>query len=445
MENIVQDKIGHAAYGIYAALNALAFLLIVIVDLGLNQFLTKKFASEVHLDSNKLSTFFSFKIVLAIIYPFVMMLVGYLLGYSHQELFILLLISISYSFYQLIMYIRAKFQASQFFTLDSLASVSDKTLLIVFTIVLLIAGITLDNYIEARLLAMLLSLIIVLIPATRIYSFKAFSFRWNHKDWKGILKQTYPFAFITVLFSIHDKIDQVMIERMLGEEASGLYAGAYRWVDAFMMFLWIILPMFFARFAYLKNNPKELSSTLTMSQIVSGVPMIFVSCFVWFHGEQLFFLLGKSSPVEIIEMTLCLKILFIAVCIHAFFACLGTLLSAAGGENYINRMLIVSIGMNVVLNYTLLPQIGIAGAAVATVMSTLFISVSYLVYIIKKEHLNIDFGVVFKLLGLLSITFLAFYICAQFHLLWWLASVISGILLLLGGRLFRLHYFIEKR
>ena len=76
LENVVQDRIGHAQYGIYAALNALAFLFIVVVDLGLNQFLTKKFASETTIDPHKLSTYFSFKLVLALLYPFIMVTIG---------------------------------------------------------------------------------------------------------------------------------------------------------------------------------------------------------------------------------------------------------------------------------------------------------------------------------------------------------------------------------
>jgi O-antigen/teichoic acid export membrane protein len=445
LENIVQDRIGHAAYGIFAALNALAFLFIVLVDLGLNQFLTKKFAAEINVHPEKYSTYFSFKVVLAVVYPFIMILIGYLLGYSNQELFILFLISTSYSLYQLLMYIRAKFQASQFFTLDSLASISDKTLLIVFTLLLLAMGITLNNYVEARLLAMLLSLAIFIIPAVRIYSHRSFAFNWNHTAWKTILKQSYPFAFITVLFSVHDKIDQVMIERMLGDEASGLYAGAYRWLDAFMMFLWIILPMFFARFAFVKKSPEELSKILTMSQIISGIPMIFVSCFVWFYGEQLFFLLGSSSIEEIIEMTICLKILFVAVFIHAFFACLGTLLSATGGENYINRMLLFSIGINVALNFFLLPLMGIAGAAIATVISTLLISVSYLIYIIKNQHVPVDARVFIKLFVLALVTGFAFYLNNQLHVEWWLASVISGITLLTAAFLLKFHRIVLKK
>lgn len=426
LENLVQDKIGHEQYGLFAALNALAFLFIVILDLGINQFVTKKFATESQAQSDLYSTYFSFKFALAGFYPFFMILVGYLLGYENNEIVLLFLISLGYCGLQLIMYLRAKFQASQLFTIDSIASISDKSILIVVTGILLWIGITLDNYIEARLFATFLALALVAIPAIKIYSPKAFSFNWNYLDWKSIVKQTYPFAFITVLFSVHDKIDQVMIERMLGDHASGLYAGAYRWLDAFMMFLWTILPMFFARFAFYKNTKQDLTKVLTMAQIVSAVPMIFVSCFVWFHGEQLFFLLGNSTGPEIIEMTFCLKILFIAVFIHAYFACLGTLLSATGGEFYINRMLIFSILINIILNLLLLPFMGIAGAAIATVISTLFISLSYLIYIIRKGEAYIDFYIYFRLSIAALITVGAFYICTIFEVKWFIATAISG-------------------
>jgi len=444
LENIVQDRIGHEQYGLFAALNALAFLFIVIVDLGINQFVTKKFASETQIRSELYSTYFSFKFALAGFYPFFMIGIGYLLGYTHQEILLLFLISLSYCALQLIMYLRAKFQASQLFTIDSIASIADKTILIVLSFVVLGMGITLHNYVDARLLAAVIALIIVAVPAIKIYSPNAFKFNWNYVTWKSIVKQTYPFAFITVLFSVHDKIDQVMIERMLGDHASGLYAGAYRWLDAFMMFLWIVLPMFFARFAFYKNTNQDMSKVLTMAQIVSAVPMIFVSCFVWFYGEKLFFLLGNSTSLEIAEMTLCLKILFTAVFIHAYFACLGTLLSATGGEFYINRMLIFSILLNVVLNIVLLPLMGIAGAAVATACSTLFISVSYLVYILKKGEVHIDFSVYVRLSISTLVTVLSFYICSISEVNWLLATIISGGILLGTAFVFNFHKAIHK-
>lgn len=444
LENIVQDKIGHNQYGLFAALNALSFLFIVLLDIGINQYLTKKFASEDEKSPEHLSVYFSFKLVLAIVYPIFMVVVGYLLGYRGMEIPLLLIISLTYSAYQLLMYIRAKYQASQFFALDSFASISDKTLLILFTSILLVTGISIQNYTIARFAAMVVALFIVAIPAIGIYSAKSFNFKWNHGAWLSILKQTYPFAFITILFSLHDKIDQVMIERMLGEHASGLYAAAYRWLDAFMMFLWIVLPMFFARFAFFKGKPQELSKVLSMAQVVSGVPMIFVSCFVWFHGQQLFFLLGNSSVSEISEMTLCLQILFGAAFIHALFACLGTLLSATGGEVFMNKILVVSILINVVLNVVLLPRMGVPGAALATVVSNLIVSVSYLIYIIVKKEIQLNYWLFLKLLLIATITYISFYFAEYFELHWWVSTILVGFIVLVGFLILKLHHTLYK-
>lgn len=441
---MVQDRIGHIQYGLFAALNALSFLFIVLLDIGINQFLTKKFASETEKSPEHLSVYFSFKLILAIVYPVFMLMVGYLMGYNGFELVLLLLISACYSVYQLLMYIRAKFQASQFFGLDSFASVSDKTLLIVFTGILLLTGISLENYTAARLAAMAVALVLVAIPAVKIYSPKAFIFRWSRAEWLAIVKETYPFAFITILFSLHDKIDQVMIERMLGEHASGLYAAAYRWLDAFMMFLWIVLPMFFARFAYVKDSPKDLAKVLSMAQVVSGVPMIYISCFVWFHSKQFFFLLGNSTPAEIAEMSLCLQILFGAVFIHAMFACLGTLLSATGGEFFMNKILIVSILLNVVLNVFLLPEIGISGAAIATVISNFVISVSYLIYILIKKEVQLQYQLFFKLLVIAAITYGAFYVAEYYGLHWWMSGICAGVVILVSAMILKLHHTLYK-
>jgi O-antigen/teichoic acid export membrane protein len=444
LENFVQDRIGHTQYGVFAALNALAFLFIVFLDLGINQFITKNLSDNADEVSNKLSDYFSLKVLLAIVYPFLMLLIGYLIGYSRQECILLLIISLTYSFYQLVMYLRAKFQASQLFNMDSLASVSDKSLLIVFTSILLIAGITVFSFVEARFLSMVITFFILAIPACKMYRSESFRLKWNHVSWSNILKQTYPFALITILFSLHDKIDQVMIERMLGDYSSGLYAGAYRWLDAFMMFFWIVLPMFFARFSYFRHEPDELGELLTMAQVVSGIPMILVSCFVWFYGEHLFFLLGHSTPAEVWEMTVCLKILFTTIMIHAFFACFGTLLSSTGGEYFINRMLIISILINVILNVFLLPEMGISGAAVATVISNLFISVSYIYFIVKNKHVRIDYIVMVKLLLLALMLSGLFYVLQLMQIQWWLSAVIGFAVVCVTSFLFRFHKSIKR-
>ncbi len=44
------------------------------------------------------------------------------------------------------------------------------------------------------------------------------------------------FAFITLLYGLNERIDMVMLERLASPAEASYYAGAYRWVDAVMMY-----------------------------------------------------------------------------------------------------------------------------------------------------------------------------------------------------------------
>jgi len=218
-----------------------------------------------------------------------------------------------------------------------------------------------------------------------------------------------------------------MIERIMGAKASGLYAAAYRWLDAFMMYVWIILPMFFARFSFIKSDREELKKLVKSAQLITAVPMIFISFWVWFHGEHLFIFLTNSTPEEIIEMTYCLKVLFIAVFIHAYFAVFGTLLTAIGGEVFLNRMMFFTIALNIGLNFYFIPAFGIAGGAWATAISTFFLSVAYIFKLMQLKF-HIDVSMFFKLGILALLLFCFFYISAILALSWPISSFAGAVL-----------------
>jgi len=207
IENIIQDHMGHEAFGTFAALNALSMLFIVLLDLGVNQFLTKELAADHTLKAEKLATFFSLKILLALIYPLFMIGLGFVLGYAWDKIVLLFFISIGYSFFQLTLYLRAKFQALQKYNLDSIASVTDKFFLILFSLILLFTTVSITSYVGIRLVSTFLTLLVLAVPAWQIFSKEPFQFKWQMNVWKDTLKQTYPFALITILYSIHDKID----------------------------------------------------------------------------------------------------------------------------------------------------------------------------------------------------------------------------------------------
>jgi O-antigen/teichoic acid export membrane protein len=76
-----------------------------------------------------------------------------------------------------------------------------------------------------------------------------------------IMKKSYPFALLMVLMSVYYRIDSVMLERMLpgGNVEAGIYAQAFRILDAFTMFAFLfatlLLPMYSRMIR--KGNPVE--------------------------------------------------------------------------------------------------------------------------------------------------------------------------------------------
>lgn len=423
----MQDTIGHESYGVFVALLSLSFLFATLSDLGVNQYVTKKLAGEPHKIDEIFPAAFGLKLLLLILYPACMSVIGFVLGYGWSELYYLWLLSFFQGGVQLILFLRANFQAHQKFFIDSFASVLDKLLLIVFLLILFQINITIENFIYARLISVFAAVFL-------LYVFYAMNYGWEKPSMDTdklfpIIKQSIPFAMITVLYSFNERVDQVMVERLLGGKESGLYAGAYRWLDAIMMYLWIILPLFFARFAYLKNDRLLLDRTFKIGHIISFLPMCLVSGFVFLYPEKFFILFENSTAEEISMMSEILKVLFVAALMHGLFAIYSTLLTSIGYERQTSVMILISVVMNVALNFIFIPMYGVTASAWATVVSTVLLSMSYAYYLQKKNIITIPVGVIIKLV-MVFVLFMSLYYGLTFTSIpWYFNTLLSALFL----------------
>lgn len=442
LDNKVQDTVGHEAYGVFAALFSLSFLFATLSDLGVNQYVTKRLAGEPHKIDEIFPAAFGLKLLLLFLYPVGMTIVGFVLGYEVTELYYLWLLSFFQGGVQLVLFLRANFQAHQNFFVDSFASVLDKLLLIVFLLVLFQIHITVENFIYARLLSMFVAVVL-------LYFVYASTYGWDKPTAKvnrivPIIRQSIPFAMITVLYSFNERVDQVMVERLLGGISSGLYAGAYRWLDAIMMYLWIVLPLFFARFAFLKNNRPMLDWTFRIGHVIAFLPMALVSGFVFMYPEKFFLFFQNSTVEEIKIMSDVLKILFVAAVVNGLFAIYSTLLTSIGYEKQTSVMILISVGLNLTLNFIFVPLYGINASACATVSSTILLSFSYAYYLHKKNIITIPFGVILKLGLAFTLFMLFFYWLGTTSLEWYVNTLFAALFLAFVSWLLGLLQFKEN-
>lgn len=430
--NVVQNSVGHTEFGLYLALYSFGFLFLAISDMGINQYTTKTLAGEPNLLRRLFPQLFSLKLFFSGIYPFFMLGAGWLLGYRGTELWFLFLLCCVHGILQINFFFRANFQAFQKFRLDAFASVFDRLIMLGIVVVLLLTKIDLNSYILAYLASAAITLIILYIFILRMFGF--IQPGWDRVEMRSLLKKSFPFAVITILYSINDKVDQVMLERILGGDAgkheTSLYGGAYRWVDTFMMYLWTVLPIFFAKFAHHVRDQKALSKLLAFGQPIAALPMIFVGVFVMFYGDKLLFLFTNSSPAELATMEACLKILFIAVFVNGFFAIYSTLLTSTDHERFVSWMIGISILLNVTLNFIFIPQYGAVASAWTTVASFSFLSLSYIWYIQYRIPVKIPYRNLFVLMGIGAVFTAAFYGLSLTGLPWYAVTALAGVVLL---------------
>ena len=177
--------------------------------------------------------------------------------------------------------------------------------------------------------------------------------RFNPLFWKAILKQSYPFALVFLLMTIYTRVDKVMIERMLSNGASeaGIYAAGYRLLDACNMigylFAGLLLPMF-ASMLKQKESVQALVN-LSFQMIVAGAMTVAIS--VCFFSEELMFLLYDHATIYYAEVMRYLLLSFIAM---AGIYIYSTLLTAHANLKKMNWLFVLSIILNVSLNFILI-------------------------------------------------------------------------------------------
>ncbi len=426
VEIIVQNEVGHKDWGMYAGLLSFAFLFITLTDLGVNQFLTKTLASTPERIRELYPNFLSFKLILLVAYPLLMVGAGMVMGYTSEELFFLALLCLVWGGHQMTQFFRSNFQAMQRFRIDSIASVLDRVILLVLVGLLFLTRLDIASFVYARLIAAGLTMLIFFIVLSRLYGW--LKPRLEAKVILPSLRMSIPFALITVLNSVHDKVDQVMLKALAGNVETGLYAAAYRWMDVFGMYLWTVLAIFFARFALYLADKKMQAKLLRMGQVVTALPMIFVCVFVFFYGEKLFWLYTDSTPGQLVTMEKSLKILFAATLVHSLFVIYGTLLSAANHERFVNIAITIGIIVNVGLNYFLIPILGAQAAALSTVASYTLMSLCYMGYMqLRVDEIPVPWSRLLKLILAAGLLYGCFFLLAKTALPWYVNTALAGV------------------
>jgi O-antigen/teichoic acid export membrane protein len=271
---------------------------------------------------------------------------------------------------------------------DSLVSVLDRSLMIIFCAVLLWGNITsepfrIEWFVYAQTAAYLLtamiafSIVVVKARFKRIY--------WNWPFFVMIVKQSLPFATLVLMMSFYNRIDPVLIERILpapqGDIQAGVYAQAFRLFDAAnqiaYLFAVLLLPIFSHQIKYGRDVVGMVRLAFSMLFTIS----VTVAVTSFFYASDLMHLLYPEKNIES-SSTILSIIMFGFIAISGIYV-FGTLLTANGSLKHLNIIAAAAIIINLGINLILIPRIQAVGSAYAS-LSAQFISIILQVLVAQR-------------------------------------------------------------
>lgn len=430
IDRTVQNTVGQSEYGIYFALFNLSFLTQIFLDLGISSFNNKYLAQYQHEIKNYFSRIFTIKLLLSVFYICITIVAGYFLQLNSYQMILLGALAFNQILASLIIYVRSNISALHFFVMDSIFSVMDKAIMILICALLLFTHIlpgvfSIEWFVLSQTIAYSFTLVYALIWLSAHSGWFRFSFDKIFS--RQLMRDCLPFAILIFLMGVYNKTDGVMIERLLGNEGSqeaGIYASAYRLLDAMnqfgYLFAALLLPIF-SRMISNKNKIDELTKT--------SFTLIFVfasmACLLIFnYRNNIMQLLYHETNTY--SATVLGFIIFSFLGSSAIYI-FSTLLTANGN---LKQLIVIACGgtaLNLVCNYLLIRTSGAAGAAMVCTITQITVAFSQI--LLAKNVFG--FQINFKLIGKLILYFLlAATICYVINLLpiqWMLSAVLAAI------------------
>ena len=367
IDRTVQNMVGAGEYGLFYSLFNFSLLLNIILDFGITNFNNREISRHSQLLSKYLSNIVFVKILLAIFYSILCIVAALLMGYNGRQLYLLAFLVFNQFLSSFILYLRSNLSGLQYFKTDSVISVLDRFLMVLFCSLLLWGNFIHKSFsIEWFIYAQTFSYIITCIFTFLIVISKSefFKIRMDRAFIVSILKQSYPYALLTLLMTTYSRIDSVMLERLLaqGNVESGIYAQAFRIVDAANMFPFLFAGLLMPMFSKMIKNQEPIQPLVGFAFSLLFVPCFTFSIVSIAYRSDIMQLLYHQHTTESSVLLGLLMGSFLLISINYIF---GTLLTAYGSIKQLNYISVVGVIISVTLNFMLIPSLKSTGAAIA--------------------------------------------------------------------------------
>ena len=203
---------------------------------------------------------------------------------------------------------------------------------------------------------------------------------------KEIILRSYPMSISFICFLLMQSTDIVLIGKFMNFKDVAHYAVAVKLTMIIALVLTSVNAVFAPKISELfnLNNSKELKGNIKKATRLIFVLTTPIILFMLFFSSSILPLFGQGY----INASVALKILLVSQIINALSGSVGMYMNMTGNERIFQRILIIALIINVVLNWILIPKYHLLGAAIATSISTVFWNIYSVWFLFKKKNIK---------------------------------------------------------
>ncbi len=461
IDRTVQNVVGTGDYGLYFAVFNFSFLFNILLDLGISNFNNRNIARHKQLIQKHFSRIILLKVLLGVVYLVVSFLAAFVAGFDSLHFKFLIIVAFNQFLLSLLLYIRSNISGLLLFRTDSLLSVMDRLLMILFVGILLWGGVLHSPFrIEYFMLAQTLAYVITIASAFMVvvYHSRFRAPKWDYPFYLLIIKKSAPFALLILLMGIYSRVDSVLLERLLpqgkGENEAGIYAQGYRVLDAANQIAFLFAVLLLPAFSYMIKHKESIYELVRISFNILFVVSTLVMIMSFFFSPEIIALLYPKQVNEELahfqyrfaEASRLFPLLMAAFVGYATTYVFGTLLTAKGDLKNLNIIAFTGVIISLLLNVVLIPHFFALGSAFANFLAQWTTAILQIALAYRYFRFPVNFRYLLSLLSFVILTIVVFMVLDRLTFPWyWKLSggVLFAMMSAMGLRIVNLKEFYQ--
>lgn len=231
-------------------------------------------------------------------------------------------------------------------------------------------------------LAFSLSIIITVLIGLLNVFFKNTSPEYPIISTKDILNKSVPMMISGIFLVLLNWTDILMLGRFETESQIGIYNVAFKvgYLALFFVVSMNVVIMPKISELYHQNNFIEMKKIINKATQVVIILTIPLAIFIIIFSENILSFFGKGFVIG----STTLIIITLGALFNAITGNVDQILNMTNNQKLVRNIFIVGFGLNVILNFSLIPNYGIIGAATSSLITNVIVNIIFVIIIKRK-------------------------------------------------------------